>query len=109
MSDQKARLSKLLKDTRGTESQRSFCKRLGVSLPALAGWEDGRTVPETVNLQKIAATCGKSYIELVEYLQGSKFSQQGSLDCRIDEATKLTHEDKMRMVKALIDSMAVAA
>jgi transcriptional regulator with XRE-family HTH domain len=98
-------LSKLLKDTRGIESQRSFAERIGVALAALQGWEDGRSMPETENLFKIAAICNMDFVKLCELIQGYEFPKAGSVEHICEVIKYLPQKKRMQLLKDLTYSL----
>ena len=72
------RLSRLIKQLRGDQSQRSFAKTLGVSYAAVRSWEEAETMPAIKSLQKIATYSRQSVESLLQYLKhGEDFDVGG--------------------------------
>lgn len=68
ISEGREQLVEIIKTSRGSMSQRSFAKLLGVSTTAVQLWEKGDSVPDIENLAKIAARSGCKVDELVSRL-----------------------------------------
>jgi transcriptional regulator with XRE-family HTH domain len=111
--EQKQKLSKLLKEKRGRQSQLKFCKALGVSLGTLQGWEDERSMPTTVNLERIAVILGKTFTELNENLNGCEYDSPESIAILVRRIKALPAEDFAPVFKSVMDHamerLAVAA
>ena len=67
----KRKLAELLKELRGSDTQRQFSKRLGTSYTSIQDWEKQIRLPSEKNLQRIAQLKGWSYYELVLFLFAS--------------------------------------
>ncbi|VEP15869.1 hypothetical protein H1P_380020 [Hyella patelloides LEGE 07179] len=67
----KHNLAKLLKELRGSDTQRQFAKRLKISYTSIQDWEKQIRLPNEKNLQRIAQLKGWTYLELVLFLFGS--------------------------------------
>jgi transcriptional regulator with XRE-family HTH domain len=105
----KEKLGDLLKRKRANESQRTFAKRLGVSLGTYQGWENGVSIPEKVNLEKIASACGITFPELVAYLvEGIYLPVQNDVDSLLEHLKYLGEKDFARVVRAVGDRLSRA-
>ena len=56
--ESREKLIEIIKQARGSLSQRSFAKILGVSATAVQLWEKGVNVPDAENLAQIAPRAG---------------------------------------------------
>lgn len=68
MTTKAERLAQLIKELRGTTSQRRFSQHLGVSKSCVNFWESGLAFPDTENLEKLAAFKGWTLAQLQTYL-----------------------------------------
>lgn len=93
------RLADLLEAAQGGMSQREFAGVLGVSLGALQGWLECRTIPSTASLDKIAACVGQSLPELLDYLEDGGGSPPSDLDSVI---LRIHHMDLIGLSKVAI-------
>jgi transcriptional regulator with XRE-family HTH domain len=64
-------LAELLRELRGSETQRQFAKRLGTSYTSIQDWEKQIRLPREKNLQRIAQLKGWTYEELILFLFGN--------------------------------------
>jgi transcriptional regulator with XRE-family HTH domain len=78
-TESKTKLSELVKKARGKETLTSFGKKLNVSYTAVLYWENGTSMPDRENLEKIAKISGYTLEELIEYLEGKK-SEPSQID-----------------------------
>ncbi|MCT7965142.1 helix-turn-helix transcriptional regulator [Laspinema sp. D1] len=69
--DEQQRLGELLKYLRGSQSQREFGKKIGVSHPTISAWENCQWEPSEKYLQKIAELSGATLGDLKAYLQSN--------------------------------------
>jgi transcriptional regulator with XRE-family HTH domain len=67
----KRHLAELLRELRGSETQRQFAKRLGTSYTSIQDWEKQIRLPSEKNLQRIAQLKGWTYEELILFLFGN--------------------------------------
>jgi transcriptional regulator with XRE-family HTH domain len=67
----KQNLAELLRELRGSETQRQFAKRLGTSYTSIQDWEKQIRLPSEKNLQRIAQSKGWTYEELILFLFGN--------------------------------------
>lgn len=63
------RLAAVIKEVRGSRSQRQFAKDLGVSFTTIRYWELCESFPNAENLELIAKTLGKSLEEFLMSLR----------------------------------------
>ncbi|TWH43821.1 helix-turn-helix domain-containing protein [Dulcicalothrix desertica] len=68
MTTKTERLAQLVKELRGTTSQRRFSTILGVSKSCVNFWESGLAFPDTENLEKLAVYKGWTLAQLQTYL-----------------------------------------
>lgn len=66
----KERLAELIKNLRGSTTQREFARLLGTSYTAVQDWEKQIRLPRENNLQRIAHLKGWTQEELLRYLFG---------------------------------------
>jgi transcriptional regulator with XRE-family HTH domain len=64
----KERLAQLIKELRGSTTQREFAKLLGTSYTAIQDWEKEIRLPKENNLQRIAQLKGWTQEQLIRYL-----------------------------------------
>ncbi len=76
MSNQAQRLSALVKELRGTNSQGQFAKKLGIGRSTISFWESCLSYPEADNLQKLAHLKGWTLEELQTYLVKAQILHQ---------------------------------
>lgn len=68
MNPKAKRLATFIQELRGSQSQRQLAKQLGVSQGSVNLWESGQSLPDTENLDKLAAFRGWSLSDLQAYL-----------------------------------------
>ncbi|MFG6107153.1 helix-turn-helix transcriptional regulator [Leptothoe sp. EHU-05/26/07-4] len=64
------RLSEVVHEIRGDQSQRQFARKMQVSQSTVQQWENGRNVPSLENLEKIARLKGMLVEDFIAYLYG---------------------------------------
>lgn len=95
------RLAKLVKDTRGVKSQRSFAKQLGVTGTAVKSWEDMESIPSTENLKQIALLAGFNSVDhLLSYLYGRPSEKPTDLQELINKIYQLPIEQVIAITNA---------
>jgi transcriptional regulator with XRE-family HTH domain len=67
----KQHLAELLRELRGSETQRQFAKRLGTSYTSIQDWEKQIRLPSEKNLLRIAQLKDWTYEELILFLFGN--------------------------------------
>src|SRR4028118_502392 len=80
MDSKSKRLATLIQELRGSQSQRQFAKRLGVSPSSVNFWESHIAWPETENLEKLAALKGWSLSLLQTYLVEGELPSEDPLE-----------------------------
>ena len=95
------RLSELVKKTRGQMSQRAFSRLLGVSLTAVQGWEEGRSVPGIDNLERIASAAGLKTEDLVAYLDGKPLPESLQADQIVKQIKYMPKSQFAEVVRAV--------
>lgn len=102
------RLAKIVKEIRGTQSQRGFAKQLGVTGTAVKSWEDMESVPSTKNLKHIALLAGFDSVDgLLSYLNGKPSDKPTDLQelinrmyqLPIDQVAALTNAGMKRLTE----------
>ncbi|MDJ0574208.1 MAG: helix-turn-helix transcriptional regulator [Xenococcaceae cyanobacterium MO_234.B1] len=104
------RLSRLIKQLRGEQSQRAFAKTLGVSYAAVRSWEECETMPGIKSLQKIATYSKQSVENLLNYLKYGDIENQSKLDTQkpkvaedvLAELNYLPEKETSRLLEILI-------
>lgn len=76
----KEKLASLVRELRGSKSQRSFAKLLGVSYYAVQTWEKQAVWPDDDNLEKLANLKGWTKDQLQLYLHISQAAPSTSLN-----------------------------
>ena len=95
------RLAKIVKDTRGVQSQRSFAKQLGVTGTAVKSWEDMESIPSTENLKHIALRAGFSSVDnLLSYLYGKPNDKPTDLQELINKMYQLPIDEVIAITNA---------
>ena len=104
------RLSRLIKQLRGDQSQRAFAKTLGVSYAAVRSWEEAETMPAIKSLQKIATYSRQSVESLLQYLKhGEDFDTESEADKPktaedvLSELNYLPEKEANRLIEILVE------
>lgn len=91
----KQRLSELLKDLRGHQTQRQFAKLLGTSYTSIQDWEKSIRLPSKKNLKRIAQLKDWSYEKLVFFLFAS------------DPQATLATTDPLELIMSCLEKLTV--
>ena len=107
--DSQQRLSRLIKQLRGDQSQRSFAKTLGVSYAAVRSWEEAETMPAIKSLQKIATYSRQSVESLLQYLKHGEVEDESDIDKPktaedlLSELNYLPEKEANRLIEILVE------
>jgi len=110
MNPKTERLSKLVKELRAdlALSQGQFAKRLGVSRPAVSLWEAKVGLPDTNNLQKLAALKGWSVEDLQLFIEEGKLPVEDPVEKLLAHVRSLPVEAVARIVREGAQILALA-
>lgn len=102
------RLSRLIKQLRGDQSQRAFAKVLGVSYAAVRSWEECETMPGVKSLQKIANYSRQSVESLLKYLKHGEAETETEGKSKVaedllSELNYLPEEETNRLIEILVE------
>ena len=100
------RLTQLIRELRGHQSQRQFAKRLGVSQSAVNLWESGQAWPETENLEKLGALKGWNLEEIQTYLIKGELPSFEPLDQLLDRVRSLPSEAVIKIAAVAVETLA---
>ena len=66
---EREKLSKLIREDRGTLSQRAYAKRVGINYASIRNWENCVNSPHTEGLEKLAKVMGYSFSEFMQIIE----------------------------------------
>ncbi len=98
MSNQAQRLSALVKELRGTNSQGQFAKKLGIGRSTISFWESCLSYPEADNLQKLAHLKGWTLEELQTYLVEGQLPTEDPLEQILRKIRTLPSESVIQIL-----------
>ena len=103
-TEERARLSRLLKDIRGEESIRSFCGGdREIHYAAWRQWEACESVPGYENLEKVATLKGWSMDQLLAYLRtGDEKQSPLDVEAFVAYIKGLPDTERMGLIKRLL-------
>ena len=103
-TDERTRLSKLLKDIRGEVSIRSFCGAdRGIHYAAWRQWEACESVPGYENLEKVAALKGWTMDQLLAYLRtGDETEKPFDIEAIVAYIKGMPDSERMGLIKRLL-------
>lgn len=96
------RLSQLLRQMRGSRSQRFFANQLGVSQTALRDWENCRIFPHDGNLALIAQVNGWSLEQLKYFLQTGACPDESAFGRLLEDLNRLQASQAIKAMKVLV-------
>ncbi len=109
MNDEsRKKLVDIIKQARGSMSQRAFGKLLGVSATAVNMWEKGLKVPDTENLAHIAAHAGYSIEQLLSSIEGKPIQQASDLSLILRQINHMPLSQVAQIVQAGASRLAAA-
>jgi transcriptional regulator with XRE-family HTH domain len=106
MNPKAERLATYVREIRGSQSQRQFAKRLGVSQSSVNLWESGQSWPETENLEKLAAFKGWSLQDFQTYLVEGKLPSSDPLDQVLRILRSLPTEAVAKVATEAVETLA---
>lgn len=107
--ESREKLVEIIKLARGSISQRSFGKVLGVSATAVQLWEKGVNVPDTEYLAKIGARAGYTIEELLICLNGEPIPEASDLSLILRQIKHMPLSQVAEIVRAAADRLAAVA
>jgi transcriptional regulator with XRE-family HTH domain len=107
--ESRKKLIEIIKQARGSMSQRAFGKLLGVSATSVHTWEKGVKVPDTENLAQIASRAGYTMEELVYCLDGKRIPEASDLSLILRQINNMPLSHVAQIVQAAANRLASAA
>ncbi|MDJ0736830.1 MAG: helix-turn-helix transcriptional regulator [Nostocaceae cyanobacterium] len=107
--ESREKLIEIIKQARGSMSQRAFGKLLGVSATAVQLWEKGVNVPDTEYLAKIAPRAGYTLEELLSCLAGKPIQEASDLSVILRQINHMPLSQVAEIVQAGVNRLATAA
>lgn len=103
---QRENLVVLLRELRGHNSIRGYCRQIGFHYAAWRGWEKKECVPTAENLAKIATLAGVSVDQLLNYLDTGEFGDRSvcsyTVPLIVEWVKKMPDPDRVELVRQLI-------
>jgi len=99
----------IVKQVRGSMSQRGFGKLLGVSATAVQSWEKGDSIPDIENLAQIAAKADYTMEELLNYLGSKPKSQPSEVTKIVKQIRSMPLGEVVIIAQAAMDRLVAAA
>lgn len=109
MSERNQKVSTLVKQARGSMSQRAFGMELGVSSTAVQHWENGSSVPDTKHLANIAAKAGYTLQQVQDYLDGGELPDLDIVTQMTRQINKLSFKQVVLIDRAVSDRLVAIA
>jgi transcriptional regulator with XRE-family HTH domain len=105
------RLASLIKSRREELgiSQADLARRLGVTQVAVLRWEKARTMPDMINVTKLANFVGLSTEELWAYLEGNDGVEKLNIERILSALDTLPSSDILKLVNAGVQKLAKAS
>jgi hypothetical protein len=104
--EQRERLVTLLRDLRGHNSIRGYCRQIGFHYAAWRGWEKKECVPTSENFAKLAMLAGVTVDQLLNYLNTGEFSETPDSSYTaplvIEWVKKMPDPERIELVRQLI-------
>ena len=107
--ESRQKLIEIVKTARGSMSKRAFGQLMGVSDTTVRLWENGKTVPDTEHLAKIAARSGHTLEELLSYLEGQPVSESSDLSQILRQIKYMPLNQVAMIGRAVADRFAQAS
>jgi hypothetical protein len=102
-TEERQRLSALLKELRGDASIRSFCGNRGIHYSAWRQWETCESVPGYENLEKVATLRGWTMDQLLAYLRtGDENENPFDIEIVVAYIKGLPDSERMSLIKRLL-------
>lgn len=106
MSPKAKRLATFIQELRGSQSQRQLAKQLGVSQGSVNLWESGQSLPDTENLDKLAALRGWSLSDLQAYLVKGELPDPEPLEHILNMVRLLPLEAVAQVAAVAVETLA---
>jgi transcriptional regulator with XRE-family HTH domain len=105
------RLANLIKSRREELgiSQADLARRLGVTQVAVLRWEKARTMPDMINVTKLAHFVGLSTEELWAYLEGNDGVEKINIERMLSALDTMPPSDVLKLVNAGVQKLAQAS
>jgi transcriptional regulator with XRE-family HTH domain len=103
------KLVEIIKQARGSMSQRAFSKLFGVSATAVQLWEKGVNVPDTEYLAQIAPMAGYTLEELLNCFDGKPVQEASDLSVILRQINHMPISQVAQVVTAGVNRLAAAA
>jgi transcriptional regulator with XRE-family HTH domain len=107
--ESREKLIEIIKQARGSMSQRAFGKLLGVSATAVQLWEKGVNIPDTEYLAIIAQRAGYRLEELLTCLGGKPVQEVSDLSVILRQINHMPLPQVAEIVQAGVNRLATAA
>ena len=106
MNPKAKRLATFIQELRGSQSQRQLAKQLGVSQGSVNLWESGQSLPDTENLDKLAALRGWSLSDLQAYLVKGELPDREPLEHILNTVRSLPLEAVAQVAAVAVETLA---
>lgn len=106
MNPKAKRLATFIQELRGSQSQRQLAKQLGVSQGSVNLWESGQSLPDTENLDKLAALRGWSLSDLQAYLVKGDLPDREPLEHILNTVRSLPLEAVAQVAAVAVETLA---
>lgn len=106
MNPKAKRLATFIQELRGSQSQRQLAKQLGVSQGSVNLWESGQSLPDTENLDKLAALRGWSLSDLQAYLVRGDLPDREPLEHILNTVRSLPLEAVAQVAAVAVETLA---
>jgi transcriptional regulator with XRE-family HTH domain len=106
MNPKAKRLTTFIQELRGSQSQRQLAKQLGVSQGSVNLWESGQSLPDTENLDKLAALRGWSLSDLQAYLVKGDLPDREPLEHILNTVRSLPLEAVAQVAAVAVETLA---
>lgn len=106
MNPKAKRLTTFIQELRGSQSQRQLAKQLGVSQGSVNLWESGQSLPDTENLDKLAALKGWSLSDLQAYLVKGDLPDREPLEHILNTVRSLPLEAVAQVAAVAVETLA---
>jgi transcriptional regulator with XRE-family HTH domain len=103
------KLIAIVKQARGSMSQRGFGILLGVSATAVQSWEKGDSVPDIQNLAQIAAKADYTMEELLNYLGSKPVIKPSEVNQMIKQIRSMPISEVAVIAQVAMDRLIAAA
>lgn len=105
----RARLARFLRESRGRDSQRTIAKKMGLSPTTIQNWESGASFPTLESLEFIADFFDVPLSKVVAYFKNEASTAENRIFEKAEEllpsVKTLSSQEQKKLIKLMLDSL----